>query len=148
MEKSTTIDNPELPLPSEQLLPHRPSMLLVDSLVRRWDESSSAKAVLPTSGICLSRGRLLPEFFIELVAQAVAMANGYDALCAGIARSNGMLVGVDTFSFPGKAVAGSTVRIETEKTFEFGAVKIIHGEVFAGDELLAAGDIKVWEEPD
>jgi len=146
MEKSTTIDNPELPLPAELLLPHRPAMLFVESLVRRWDESSSAKAVLPKSGICLSEGRLLPEFFIELVAQATAMANGYDALCAGVVPKNGMLVGVDTFSFPGKAVAGSIVRIETEKTFEFGAVKIIHGDVFAGDELLAAGDIKVWED--
>jgi len=148
MEKPVTTKIQRLPLPAEMLLPHRPEMLLVDSLVRRWDDSSSAKAVLPKSGICLFGGRLLPEFFIELVAQATAMANGYDALCAGVVQKNGMLVGVDTFAFPGKAVAGSTLRIETEKTFEFGAVKIIHGEVFAGDELLAAGDIKVWEEPD
>ena len=148
MEKTLTTDIPELPLPAQDLLPHRPPMLFVDSLIRRWGNSSTAKAVLPESGICLCRGNLLPEFFIELVAQSIAMANGYDALCAGVPRKNGMLVGVDTFSFSGKAVAGSTVRIETEKTFEFGAVKIIHGEVFAGDELLAAGDIKVWEEPD
>ncbi len=148
MEQTVIKIIPELPLPAELLLPHRPAMLFVESLVRRWDDSSTAKAVLPKSGICLSGGGLLPEFFIELVAQAVAMANGYDALCAGVPCSNGMLVGVDTFSFPGKAVAGSTVRIETEKTFEFGAVKIIHGEVWAAGELLAAGDIKVWEDPD
>jgi predicted hotdog family 3-hydroxylacyl-ACP dehydratase len=148
MKKNVPTNIPELPLPAELLLPHRSAMLFVESLVRRWDESSTAKAVLPKSGICLSEGKLLPEFFIELVAQATAMANGYDALCAGVSRKNGMLVGVDTFSFPGKVEMGSTVRIETEKTFEFGAVKIIHGEVWDADELLAAGDIKVWEEPD
>jgi hypothetical protein len=38
------------------------------------------------------------------------------------------------------------VRIEAEETIALGALKVIHGEVFDGSELLAAGDIKVWEE--
>ncbi|MGB3223343.1 MAG: ACP dehydratase [Desulforhopalus sp.] len=143
-----TAASPTIPLPMAalSLLPHRPPMLFVESLVERYDDRSTALAQVPDSGICLCSGRLLPEFFIELVAQATAMAKGYDALCAGKKMNDGMLVGVDSFSFQGAVKPGQTVRIETEKTFEFGAVTIIHGEVLAGGELLATGDIKVWED--
>ncbi|EKD37034.1 MAG: acyl carrier protein dehydratase [uncultured bacterium] len=139
-----------LPLPAAALLPHRPPMLFVETLVARHGNRSTARAVLPDSGICVSENRLLPEYFIELVAQATALANGYDGLCLGRPVHDGMLVGIDGFSFHGRAtegsIAGRVVRIETEKTFEFGAIKVIHGEVYNDRELLAAGDIKVWED--
>ena len=62
------------------------------------------------------------------------------------ASRDGMLVGIDTFSWPGQPRAGTPVCIETDITFAFGAMKVVHGEVYAGTELLAAGDIKVWED--
>ena len=148
MEKGKGMREIDLPLPAELLVPHRWPMLFVDSLVRRWDDSAVAQAILPVAGISISDNRLLPEFFVELIAQSVAMANGYDALCQERPAKNGMLVGVDGFSFASEAVPGRMVRIETEKTFSFGAVKIIRGGVFDADELLASGNIKVWEDPD
>ena len=135
-----------LPQAAAELLPHRPPMLFVEAIVARHGNRSTASAVLPESGICLQDGRLFPEYFIELVAQAAALANGYDALCLGKPANDGMLVGIDAFSFHGQAIAGKSVRIETEKTFAFGAIKVIHGEVYDGKQLLAAGDIKVWED--
>lgn len=89
----------------------------------------------------------MPEYFIELIAQAAALGSGYDGLCAGRAARDGMLVGIDGFSLPGQAASGRTVRIETAITFRFGAIKLIHGEVYDDQKLLAAGDIKVWEDP-
>lgn len=135
-----------LPQPAAAMLPHRPPMLFVETLVARHGNRSTAEAVLPASGICVSDNRLLPEYVIELIAQATALANGYDAFCLGRPLRDGMLVGIDAFSLYGRAVPGRAVRIETEKTFEFGAIKMIHGEVYDGPELLAAGDIKVWED--
>ena len=123
-------------------------MLFVDHLIARSGDRSTATAQLPDSDLCLDAGGLLlGEYFIELVAQATALAKGYDALCAGEKVNDGMLVGVDSFSFHSAATPGGSVRIETEKTFGFGAVTIIHGEVWDGEDLLAAGDIKVWEDP-
>jgi hypothetical protein len=59
--------------------------------------------------------------------------------------NDGMLVGIDSFAFTDAVPQGNRLTVETEKVFEFGAVKIIHGKVFCGDVLLAEGDIKVWE---
>ena len=152
------ISAPPLPQPAAALLPHRPPMLFVETLIARHGNRATARAVLPDSGICVSGNRLVPEYFIELIAQATALANGYDGLCLGRPVHDGMLVGIESFSFHGRAlngskegniagsIAGRVVRIETEKTFEFGAIKVIHGEVYDDRELLAAGDIKVWED--
>lgn len=135
-----------LPRPAAELLPHRPPMLFVEALIARHGDRSTVQAVLPTIGICVSDGWLLPEYFIELIAQAAALGSGYDGLCSGKPVHDGMLVGIDGFSSPGLAVPGRTVRIETEITFKFGAIKLIHGEVYDDQKLLAAGDIKVWED--
>jgi 3-hydroxymyristoyl/3-hydroxydecanoyl-(acyl carrier protein) dehydratase len=57
-----------------------------------------------------------------------------------------MLVGIDSFQFISSVDQGAKLRVVTEKTFEFGAVKIIHGEIFCDERLVAQGDIKVWED--
>lgn len=137
-----------LPCPVAGMLPHRPPMLLVETLMARQGNRATVRAMLPAAGIGLSDGRLMPEYLIELIAQAAAAVSGYDALSLGRPAGGGMLAGVDGFVFPGRAVPGRVVRIETEEKCAFGALRLIHGEVFDGDELLAAGDIKVWENVD
>lgn len=132
-------------MPAIDLLPHREPMLFVNALIERFADKAVGTAVLPASGICINNGTLLPEFFIEIIAQTTAMANGFDSQRSGRVINDGMLVGIDSFQINGCGEAGATLRVCTEKVFAFGAVKIIHGEVFAGDELLASGDIKVWE---
>lgn len=122
-------------------------MRFVDTLLERSGERAVASGVMPASGICFDDQFIFPEYFVEVVAQAVAMANGYDAACAGEKMSGGMLVGIDTFRFSGSVSPGAELKIVTEKTFEFGAVRIIHGEVFCDGRLVAEGDIKVWEDP-
>ena len=135
-----------LPMPADTLVPHRLPMLLVDSLVERQGDRAAVIARMPAGGICFEPDRGFPEFYIEIVAQAVALANGYDALCRGEKIKDGMLVGIDSFSFYTTVRPGAVLSIDVEKTFEFGAVKIIHGRICHEDVLLAEGDIKVWED--
>ena len=139
-------EGPSLPQSAQTLLPHRPPMLLAEALLKYEGGRSVASAILPTSGLFISLGQIIPEYFIELVAQTAALGNCYDALKSGLAPHKGMLVGIDSFSWPGQPQPGTAVLIETDKTFAFGAVKRIHGEVYAGKNLLAVGDIKVWED--
>lgn len=150
MTKSKVNNGVQLPCPAEELVPHRPPMLLIDELISRQAERATATALVPESGICLEPDQgVLPEFFIEVIAQTMAAVNGYDARLAGKSPRDGFLVGIDDFSFVAHPQPGSPLRIEVEKNFEFGAVKIIHGQVFGPDDLLlASGTIKVWEEVD
>lgn len=128
------------------LIPHRPPMIFVDHLLKRYDDKAEASAVMPEEGICFDPLQPFSEVFIEIIAQTMAMANGYDALCAGKKMNDGMIVGVDSFSFYITPAPGTFLHIIIEKKFEFGPVRIIHGEVFDGDLLLAEGEIKVWED--
>lgn len=145
-ELTRTVAKLDLPQYAHTLLPHKPPMLVVEALVQRRGELAVAQATLPTAGLFVTAGLILPEYFIELIAQTAALGNCYDALMRKIPTHDGMLVGVDAFSWPGQPRPGTPVYIETDIAFTFGAMKVVHGEIYAGRELLAAGDIKVWED--
>jgi 3-hydroxymyristoyl/3-hydroxydecanoyl-(acyl carrier protein) dehydratase len=125
-------------------------MLLVDRLVARERQAnfSVVEASAPADGIFVEQGRgLLPEYYIELVAQAMAAVNGYDCLVDGAEAGRGFLVGIDDFSWQGTAEPGERLRIELKKNFEFGPVTVMVGQVLNGvGEVLAGGEIKAWEE--
>lgn len=140
-----SVSKKKLPVEAESFLPHRPPMLFVERLVEREGDLAVAETTLPSTGIAVCNGRLLPEYFIELIAQTAALANGFDLFCEDKPPSDGMLVGIDSFSTLHKACTGHVVRIETNKTFTFGPVNVIHGSIWDGDLQLASGKIKVWE---
>ena len=144
------INIPELPCQAEQLVPQRPPMLLIDKLLRRDHDVdfAIAEAIVPHRGVFVDSCQgLIPEYYLELVAQAMAAVNGYDLQVGGGEIRNGFLVGVDDFAWQGTAEAGDVLRVEVEKDFEFGPVTIMKGRVIDHHgELLASGAIKVWEE--
>ena len=136
-----------LPCPAETLMPHRPPMLFIDTLISRIGDKATALATVPENSICIDPDRgILPEFFIEIMAQTMAAASGYDALCENRAPRNGFLVGLDKFQLSERTAVRATLRIEITKTFQFGPVNLIEGQVFCDDRVLAIGEVKVWED--
>jgi 3-hydroxyacyl-[acyl-carrier-protein] dehydratase len=146
VKETSTMNAVQLPCPAEKFVPHRPPMLLVTRLLERQHGNALIEAMVPGKGIWLDpQSRVLPEYYIELVAQAMAAVNGYDAVRAGKAPGSGMLVGIDDYRLVEQAVPGETVWIDVEKTFEFGAVKIIRGAVRNARSTIADVELKVWE---
>ena len=137
-----------LPVAAGKFLPHRPPMLFVERLLEREGDRAVAETTLPTVGIAVCAGKLLPEYFIELIAQTAALANGFDLFCEGQAPNDGMLVGIDGFTTTDIARPGRLVRVETDKTFSFGPINVISGTIWDGELQLACGVIKVWENVD
>lgn len=134
-----------LPWPAISLLPHRPPLLLVDTLIRRQESRSEAEAVLPQAGLFVIKGVVQGEYFIELVAQTAGLGNCYDRAISGSPPQGGMIVGVDGFSWPGIHLVPGKVHIHTEVIMVFGPMKVVRGEVWQGPTLLAVGEVKVWE---
>lgn len=124
-------------------------MLLVDTLLARDRQAGAAVAetTVPLQGPFIDpETGFLPEAFIELAAQTAAAASGFDASQDGSPGANGFLVGVDAFSWLGRARPGETVRIEVATTFTFGAVSILNAQIRGANSLLAQGDIRLWQE--
>jgi len=142
---------PPLPAPAVQLMAQRPPMLLVSTLVHRDRPGnfSVVVATAPHSGVFLGPdGGVIPEYFVELVAQGGAAVNGYDAITDNAGKTRGFLVGIDSFIWQGSASPGEELRVELVKTFEFGPVTMMRGQVFnRGNQMLAEGEIKAWEQP-
>lgn len=137
---------PELPCAAQRLVPHRPPMLLVHRLLDKQDDHAAVEAIAPEEGIFVDPARgITPEYFVEVIAQAMAAASGFDALEKGTPPSGGFLVGIDECRWHGSAEGGETLRIELEKRFQFEAVTVMAGRVLGRGGCLATATVKVWE---
>jgi predicted hotdog family 3-hydroxylacyl-ACP dehydratase len=90
--------------------------------------------------------KIIPEYFMELMAQSMAAVNGFDSISDGKDRGTGFLVGIDDFKWYGPSLSSGNFRIEIVKDFEFGQVTVMSGKIFDDSgELVASGEIKAWE---
>jgi len=137
---------PTLPCAAQRLVPHRPPMLLVDRLLDKGDEHALVEAIAPQEGIFVDPLRgVAPEYFVEVIAQAMAAASGFDVLEKGKPFGGGFLVGIDDCRWYGTAALGETLHIELEKRFQFEAVTVMEGRVVGRGGCLATATVKVWE---
>ena len=140
-----------LPCPAEKLLVHRAPMLLIKELTVRENQRAEALASISDAGICTTSDQgLLPEYFIEIMAQTVAAAFGYDALIKNESPTEGYIVGIDKYSLinlPAKrSELGSELRVHVQLEHDLGTVKVITGEVFSNTEKLVTAELKLWKQ--
>ena len=143
------IDTPSLPCSADKLIPHRDGMLLIEELIERPNDKTGAIASARLDGQTLIQGsnkKLTPEFFVEIIAQTAAAANGFDGIQAKEQPKNGFVVGLDDFIFSDKTPENPLLRAEIIKIFAFGNTTIFDGKLFSDSLLLASGKIQVWEE--
>ena len=139
-------DLKKLPVKTASLMPHSPPMLLVDEVIEREGDMAKVSAVAPTGGIFCRGDSIRPEFAVEVVAQAMAAVDGYDAVMAGDGKRSGFLVGIEDFRWIMDISPGESLLIVLEKLFEFSQVAIMKGSVLKGDTIAAHGIVKVWQE--
>ncbi len=138
-----------LPCDAGALIPHEPPMVLLNRLIRKADEdidgdTSFLDAIVPDAGPFVDSGVVLPEYFVELMAQAVAAVDGYPPK-KGKAPAKGFLAGIDSFSWSGSARPGDLLKISLQKTFSFGSAFIFTGTVTGPAGELGRGQLKIWK---
>ena len=138
-----------LPCDAGVLIPHEPPMLLVSKLIKIEDESvegdvSIIEAEAPETGPFVSNGAILPEYYIEVMAQAIAAKDGFP-MDEGKTPATGLLTGIEDFSWQTAAKCGEIIRIQVRKTFEFGSAFIIEGTIQGISGEIARGKLKIWK---
>lgn len=128
-----------------RLIPHRPPMRLVDTLLSVREGCGVAETVLPrTNMMADAEGRLDEVAFVEMIAQGYAALKGYLDLVEGKPPGEGFLVGVRNLEIAGRAYAGDRLLTSIRTVTSFGGFAVVEGSVTRGDDIVASGILKLW----
>lgn len=135
-----------LPIDAARVVPHRPPMLLIDNLLEVMERGALSEMTVRQDMLFVSpEGELDEAAYPEIISQAIAAQEGFRKLGSRNPELEGFLLGIKNLDIVGRAKVGDTLRVSVYKTARLGDFGIIAGEIRRGDELLARGEIKVWQ---
>lgn len=134
----------KLPVSVDDIIPHRPPMRVVDRIISVGERVAVVESTIREDLIFVNEdGTVARELYMELIAQAAAAMDGFRK-----ARRNGnidgLLIGARDVEVLATAKIGDTLSIRVFKATRYGDFGIIEGKISRGGELLASGEIKVW----
>ncbi|MDF1580909.1 MAG: hypothetical protein P1P74_09050 [Desulfuromonadales bacterium] len=135
-----------LPLPqaAENLLPHRPPMMLIDRLLTYQPDRSGSAEVTLGSDCVLVDGTLNRVALVEMMAQTYAALKGYEDLSQGKPVLEGFLVGIRKARFAADAQVGDTLIVKVATIGAIDGFYMIRSSVRRDDTILAEGTLKLW----
>lgn len=135
-----------LPVDAALLVPHKPPMLLIDRLLEMKERSSLSEMIVKADTVFVNgTGKLDEAAYPEILSQAIAAQEGFRKLGCRETQPAGYLLGLKHLEILGSAQTGDKLLISVRKVAKYGDFGIIQGEVRRGDELIARGELKVYQ---
>jgi predicted hotdog family 3-hydroxylacyl-ACP dehydratase len=135
-----------LPVDVARVIPHKPPMLLIDRLLEVKERASVSELTVREDMIFVDEnGHLDDASYPEIISQAVAAQEGFRRFGGRNPLIEGFLLGIKNLEILGNSFVGDTLRISLNKKAKFGDFGILNGEVHKDQELIARGEIKVWQ---
>ena len=135
-----------LPAAVGRFIPQQPPMQVIDTLTSIGERTANINVTISNDMLFVRDDGTLDEtVYIELIAQSIAAQAGFKQLGITSQAVDGFLLGAKNLEIYGPAHIGDTLTISLEKYARFGAFGIFKGKVFRGQDLLAQGEVKVWE---
>jgi len=131
-------------IPAASLIPHRPPMQFIESLIECTDTTARATASFPSNHFAVSDGLVLEAALIECVAQTVAAALGYRSKGSGSGPAVGMLAAVNDFQIHTRPAAGRHLEIAIREIKRLGPMRLIAGSITDAGQIVAAGELTVY----
>ena len=129
-----------------EILPHRPPMVMIDS-ISEWDgESARGVKVFREDDYASSDAGLAEVILIECLAQTVAAMSGLNARQSGHPPGMGMLVGVDHFEIHAPPVPQVETQLLIKVENRLGPFLLVHGKALQKSEVIAEGNLKFYIE--
>lgn len=130
--------------PVADYLPHRPPMLLIDSIVEVTDQRAVCRAKIHPDCVFAIDGVVHPSAMIEFVAQACAIYVGVGDAREGDRPRVGLIIACREVSFDVDSFAvGDELTIVASKVFGQTQLAAFTGTVTRGDALCATVQLSV-----
>jgi radical SAM protein with 4Fe4S-binding SPASM domain len=135
-----------LPMAADTLIPQKGPMRVIDNLVKVAERSAEFNITISNDMVFVCEdGSLDESVYLEMVAQATAGLTGFKSLGITNQVIDGFLLGGKKFEIFNKAHIGDTLTISIYKYARFGDFGIIKGTISRGDDIIAEGEIKIWQ---
>ena len=135
-----------LPSPAAPFAPQKAPMFLVDTLLSVTGGDAVAEACVRKEWPFVDDSGALDDLaFLELIAQTKAVHYGYSTRHHPGPLARGLLLGARNLEIRGAARAGDRLTIRIVQTSFFDEYIVLNGIVEREGEVLAAGEIRVWE---
>ena len=135
----------KLPLPVDGIVPQKPPMRMVDTLVSVGEKQAVTELTIEADCPLLdNQGRLDETAYVEIIAQSAAAMNGFRLRKNGNGKHEGLLTGVKSLKIFEIARKGETLRVDVRKSAKFENFGIVTGSVFRRGDEIARGEIKIW----
>jgi len=135
--------------PVKELVPHQKPMLLADEILSVTEPDARVKSVIGPEHLFLrADGTLSPEALVEIVAQSFAACEAQRRKSAGLSTDGGgYMTSVREFQVFSAVRCGDELVTRVAQKDDFMGTRIVAGEVFRGEEKVAAATVYIfmWE---
>jgi len=135
-----------LPVAVNEIIPQKSPMRIVDTLVRVAEGGGDITVKVSDDMLFMGEDGMLDETaYLEMMAQAIAAVNGFRQMGTPGIVPEGLLLGAKKLKILGGAQVGDILTISVLKCGQFGDFSIVKGAVSRDNNVLAQGEIKVWQ---
>jgi radical SAM protein with 4Fe4S-binding SPASM domain len=135
-----------LPASVGKFIPQQPPMQVIDTLASVGERTANINVTISNDMLFVRDDGTLDETaYLELIAQSIAAQAGFKHVGVTNQEVEGFLLGAKDLEIYAPAHIGDTLTISILKCARFGDFGIFQGKVFRGQDLLAQGEVKVWE---
>jgi predicted hotdog family 3-hydroxylacyl-ACP dehydratase len=136
-----------LPLPIEELVPHRAPMLLLDRVMNVTETTVVAEFTVRSDMPLLNAQGDLPAWVgIEIMAQTIAAWSGYQERIAGFEPQIGFLLGTRKYDTNVSAFSsGAVLHVTAELVFRDGPMGVFDCAIACDDAVIASARLTTYQ---
>ncbi|MCK5097139.1 MAG: hypothetical protein KAR45_03510, partial [Desulfobacteraceae bacterium] len=135
-----------LPISVESFIPQKQGMRVVSTLLNIEERAAKVESVFSDKSPFVKKDGSLEEVaYMEIMAQSAAVMNGFSKFDTGAPPPGGFLVGGQKINIYKKSYMKEKLIIDIYKTAKFGGFGILSAIVKRGNETIAEGEIKIFQ---
>ncbi len=135
-----------LPMSVDNLIPQKSGMRLVSALLKIGERRAEVESVFFDDSPFVKKDGSLEEIaFMEIMAQSAAVMNGFEKFDTDSPEPKGFLIGGENIKIFKKVRSGERLITKICKTVRFGNFGILSAKIMRSDDLIAEGEIKIYQ---